>query len=63
MSRKDYEAIALAIARAGRGVENGSVSCRAVLDVVINEIVAVFADDNDRFDEQRFRAACKAARK
>lgn len=52
MSRKDYVAIADAIANANRGehtVTREEVACR---------IASVFAADNPRFDRGRFLTAC-----
>lgn len=72
MSRKDYEAIAKAIAEvrweATTGAPGeGEVSLRdpevvgkliATRDVVV-ELVKVFANDNERFDRERFIKACQ----
>jgi len=59
MTRKDYVAIAGAIAEAYRTCDSyDRPSKRKVLDIVTKELVRVLAADNFRFDRGRFERAC-----
>lgn len=59
MSRKHFEAIAAAIAN-NRGTDDPPM-VRKALDDVAQDLAAVFAADNPRFDSARFLAACGVA--
>jgi len=66
MSRKDYVAVARAIAATrywayvtdSRGCDGGEApEAEDVLDFLADQIAAAFAADSDRFDRERFIAA------
>lgn len=54
MLRKDYEAIAGALHKANF---SSADSADELFDTAVNEIAAVLAADNDRFDIDRFMKA------
>lgn len=65
MTRKDYQAIARAIAkvRADRQAPNGGLlplEVRHTLEEVEDALAEVFARDNERFIKDKFVQACKA---
>lgn len=64
MTRKDYEAIAQAIAkvRADRKAPNGGLlplEVRHTIEEIEDALAEVFAQDNYRFDRDKFLQACK----
>lgn len=63
MTRKDYQAIAEAIAkvRADRRAPNGGMlpqEVRHVIEEIEDALAEVFAKDNPRFDASKFIGAC-----
>jgi hypothetical protein len=63
MTRKDYQAVADAIAkvRNDRKAPNGGLlplEVRHTIEEIEDAIADVFARDNDRFDRDRFIQAC-----
>jgi len=63
MTRKDYQAIAEAIAkvRADRRAPNGGMlpqEVRHVIEEIEDALVKVFENDNPRFNRDRFLGAC-----
>jgi hypothetical protein len=58
MTRKDYVAVARIIAEAETDTHEGRRNLDR-LDVV-NAFARLFAEDNARFDADRFRAACES---
>lgn len=58
--RRDYERIAAAIAAVDRGVARGEIRTpEMAVDAVVQAVSAVMADDNPRFDADRFASACR----
>jgi hypothetical protein len=64
MTKKDYQAIAAAIARVRQHEPIPSLDAAgqnlATLDSVQREIANALSADNPRFDRDRFEAACEA---
>lgn len=63
MTRKDYQAIANAIAkvRADRKAPNGGLlplEVRHTIEEIEDALVLVFESENPRFDRARFLSAC-----
>lgn len=59
MTRKDYVAIAAAIHRTGMAVNIGQKkSAEYALKLAATDIAATMANDNPRFDRERFLKAC-----
>jgi hypothetical protein len=56
VSRKDYVLIAGAIKKSRAAIYNDQ---QVALDIVVDELIEVFKQDNQRFDEARFRQASK----
>ena len=56
MSRKDYVAIAAILADERKYAADEEA--RVVLAAVASRMASLFADDNARFDRNRFLAAC-----
>lgn len=57
MTRKDYEAIASAIAEARRSMPHDYV--QDVVDTVALHVADVLEADNERFDRERFLTAAR----
>lgn len=64
MSRKDYEKVAAILreenAFAANGRDVASRTARAVVATVAVKMADMFAEDNPRFDRDRFLEACEA---
>lgn len=59
MTRKDYVAIAAAVARVREATNDGSINnAQDAVSHVIDELTAIFENDNPRFDAPRFIRAC-----
>lgn len=59
MTRKDYVAIAAAIHRTGMAITIGpKKSAEYTLKLAASDIAATMANDNPRFDRERFLKAC-----
>lgn len=58
MPRKDYQLIAKAISEADK-TPCAQGDSRVSLDSLIAELSSRLVEDNENFDEVRFRAACK----
>lgn len=66
MTRKDYAAVASAIARvrADRQAPNGGMlplEVRHAIEEIEDALADVFARDNEKFDREKFITACMAA--
>jgi hypothetical protein len=59
MTRKDYVAIAEAMTAARADVSTQKISPKLALEFAEDRIARALADDNPRFDRDRFIAACR----
>lgn len=58
MSKKDYEAIARVI-RVNRRYAVASPEAKTVIDDVARDLSVTFGSANERFDREKFLAACE----
>ena len=58
MTKKDYEAIAAAIAHTKMLADSNGYGAYSTLEEVAEQLAAVMAADNERFDRARFLKAC-----
>jgi len=56
-SRRHYTAIADALSGVRDGFDEGG-SCQFGVEAAADALAALFAEDNGRFDNERFRNAC-----
>jgi hypothetical protein len=60
MTKKDYEKIASVIGGVAAKYDETSASpITDVLDRIVEDLCAIFASDNPRFDRDKFIAACE----
>lgn len=57
MSRKDYQALAAALAHYERRITPGTLHGRGLFKDLVNDLMLVLSEDNPRFDEHRFISA------
>jgi hypothetical protein len=57
MSRKDYQAIAAALAAYGRRLAPSTLHARGSFKDLVNDLMLVMEEDNPRFNHSRFIAA------
>lgn len=58
MTKRDYETVARVI-RTNRAFHRADRSAGEIIDNIVGDLAVAFASDNERFNEERFVAACE----